>query len=207
MSERYPRIRVDAGIGNLMVREGLSLTFFLRRTHAEVVGGVLHSLELYLRAVGSGALGWYIDPEGEWQCLDDTGWERTRRELRESSWPIIQLMDSPSNGNAYRFEYYGKDLQKGHSWRDTRDATCAVSFWLPTEFLEAHGPSRVRELALELAGPLPFASGYVGLSFNGELDVAGVAEEVAPYCFRYLGIDVPDLEALGWSLGTRFRGP
>lgn len=207
MSYHYPRIRIDAGFGNLMVREGLSLTFYLRRTHAEVAECVLQSLHLYLDAVGPEALGWYYDQEGDWQRLDSVAWERIQRELRESAWPIVQLLDAPENGNAYRFEYFGKDLAKGHAWRDTRDATCAVSFWLPTEFLEQHGPAHVRELALTLAAPLPFSSGYVGLSFNGELDVVGVGREVTPLCLRYPGIDVPDLSELGWALGTRFRGP
>src|SRR5690349_13609826 len=123
MSNHYPRIRIDAGLGNLMVREGLSLTFFLRRTHAEVADCVLQSLKLYLHAVGTEVLGWYFDQEGEWQRLDAMAWERIHHELRESGWPLIQLLDAPENGNAYRFEYFGKDLKKGHSWRDTSDAT------------------------------------------------------------------------------------
>lgn len=203
--EHYPRIRINAGFGAPMVREGLSLTFFLRRTHAESAQDVLAALDTYVRAVGRKTLGWYADENGEFQKLDDTGWATTHRELREDRWPIIRLYDAP-DGVAYRFEYYGKD-RDDQPWRDTREATCAMSFWLPTEFLEEHGPERVRELALELAAPLPFCSGYGGLSFNGELDVAGVEKEVAPYCFRHPGIDIPDLEALGWLLSTRFRGP
>jgi hypothetical protein len=75
------------------------------------------------------------------------------------------------------YTMYGKSLDP-HPLHDKRNASCAMSFWMPTEFLEARGPSRVRELALELAASLPFYSGYVGLSFNGELDVVGVGEEV-----------------------------
>ncbi|HYH96082.1 DUF3396 domain-containing protein [Hyalangium sp.] len=206
MSEHYPHIRIDAGFGHLMVREGLSLNFFLRCTHAEASAAVLHSLETYVRAVGPQALRWYADENGDLQELDETGWALTRRELREGLWPIVRLYETLEVGGAYRFEYYGKD-RDDRPPRDTRDATCAMSFWLPTEFLEAQGPSRVRELALELAAPLPFCSGYGGLSFNGELDVVGVGEEIIPYCSRYPGIDLLDLETLGWKLGTRFRGP
>ncbi|WP_224361389.1 DUF3396 domain-containing protein [Hyalangium versicolor] len=201
----YPRIRIEAGFSAPIVREGLSLTFFLRRTHVEVAQAVRAALETYVRTVGHEALSWYADEAGEFQKLDDAGWAVTYRALQEQRWPIIRLHDAP-DGVAYRFSYFGKD-RDDKPWRDTRDATCAMSFWLPTEFLEEQGPARIRELALELAAPLPFCSGYGGLSFNGELDVAGVEEKVTPYCFRYPGIDIPDLEALGWTLGARFRGP
>jgi hypothetical protein len=207
MKEHFPRIRIDAGYGQLVAREGLRLTFFLRQTHAEVVDAVRQSLETYLREVGDSALGWYADQEGEFQKLNETGWAHIWAELRNRRWPIIWLYDAPGGVLAYRFEYYGKDLVSGHPMRDTRNATCAMSFWLPTEFLEQHGPARVRELAIAVATPLPFCTGYAGLSFNGELDILGVEEEVAPHCFRHPGIDIPDLEALGWDLGTRFRGP
>jgi hypothetical protein len=206
MTAHYPRIRIDAGFGRIMAREGLNLTFFMRRTHAEVADSVLAALETYVRAVGPDALTWYADLEGELQPLDAAGWAVIQQELREEQWPIIRLYDAPESGNAYHFEYYGKDKDDS-PFRDTRNASCAMSFWLPTEFFEARGPSRVRELAIELATPLPISSGYAGLSFNGALDVGGVGTEITPYCFRYPGIDIPRMESLGWRLGTRFRGP
>ncbi|ADO71358.1 DUF3396 domain-containing protein [Stigmatella aurantiaca] len=206
MSEHYPRIRLMAKNGSLVVREGLSLTFFMRHTHMEVAQAVERALEAYLSAIGQGALGWYIDPDGEYQKLDETGWAITRRKLREARGGVIRLYDAPESGEPYRFEYYGKDLLTP-SVHDTQNATCVMSCWLPTEFLEKHGPDHVRELALEMAQPLPYCSGYAGLSFNGELDLAGIEQKIAPHCFRHPGIDVPCPESLGWKLGTRFRGP
>ncbi|WP_224361387.1 DUF3396 domain-containing protein [Hyalangium versicolor] len=205
MSLHYPRIRISAGFDRLMVREGLSFTFHIRRHRGETLPGVIRSLEIYLDAIGNQSLGWYSDDEGEFRELNDAGWKRIRRELLEDPFPIIQLYDDLLAERRYRFEYHGKDLED-QSRPDTRDATCAVTFWLPTEFLEANGPSRVRELALQLANPLPFSSGHGGLSFNGELDVAGVGEEVVPYCFRYPGIDLPDVHAHSWRIGTRVAG-
>ncbi|MDC0707480.1 DUF3396 domain-containing protein [Stigmatella sp. ncwal1] len=163
-------------------------------------------MEAYLSAIGPSAIGWYIDPEGEYQKLDGTGWVLTRQKLREGRGGITRLYDAPGSGEPYRFEYYGKDLLTP-ALHDTQNATCALSCWLPTEFLEEHGPHRVRELALQIARPLPYCSGYAGLSFNGELDLVGVEQKIAPHCFRHPGIDVPCLESLGWTLGTRFRGP
>jgi hypothetical protein len=205
MSPQYPRIRISAGYDRLMVREGLSFTFHMRRPRREVVPGVLQSLDAYMRAVGADTLGWYTDDAGEYWKLDEAGWERTRRELREDPFPIILLYDESLTERRYHFEYHGKDLED-RSCTDTQNATCAVTFWLPTEFLEEHGPGRVRELALELASPLPFCTGHGGLSFNGELDVVHVGEEVASYCFRYPGIDLPNVHSHSWQLGSHVPG-
>jgi hypothetical protein len=107
----------------------------MRHSHPEIASVVLRALETYLRAVGPQALGWYTDEEGDPQPLDARGWDRTRRELREGRFPIIQLMDSSSGEERYCFEYWGKDLEDP-SMLDKPDAVCAATFWLPTEFLE-----------------------------------------------------------------------
>lgn len=206
MSEHYPRIRVSSERGTLLIRESLSLCFYMRRPHMEVAPAVLRSLEAYLRAVGQQALSLYVDEEGEWQELDDAGWERTRRELLDDRLARTVLKDRASNGNRFGFEYYGQRLDAPAPTAET-GATCAACFWLPTEYLEAHGPERVRELALELAAPLPFSSGHAGLSFHAETDLLGVTRELRKWCFRYPGLDLPDMEHLAMELGPGVRGP
>jgi hypothetical protein len=206
MNPHYPRIRIPAESGGLLVREGLRITFYMRHSHGDVSQGVERSLDAYLRAIGPQALGCYIDSEGEEQELDDAGWELTRRKLREQRFPIIRLVDAELSNCRYRFEYHGKDLGDP-SMQQEPLAVCEASFWLPTEFLEEQGPARIRELARELASPLPFCSGSAGLSFNGDLELLGVPEEVSKYCFRYPGIDFPSPTGYSWRLGTRIRGP
>jgi hypothetical protein len=206
MKAHYPKIRIRAGYDHLMVREGLSFTFYMRRPRAEVVPAVLQSLETYLRAVGSQALGWYTDDAGDFHPWDEAAKQRTLQQLRDARFPIIQLHDAELTERRYHFEYHGKDLEDP-SMEDEPHAVCSATFWLPTEILEEQSPGQVRELALELAAPLPFCSGLGSLSFHGELDVLGVAEEVAPYCLRYPGIDVPNLNGQSWRVGTRVRGP
>ena len=56
---RIPSIRAYAGNDALLVRAGLSICFYIRRSHAESAQAVIRSLEAYLRAVGPQALGWY----------------------------------------------------------------------------------------------------------------------------------------------------
>jgi len=206
MSEHYPRIHIQTSHGHVLVREGLSLTFYMRRSHKEVAMAVERSLRTYLRAVGPDSLTVYVDEQGEWQDLDAAGWARIWRQLREDPWAGMDLDDTSSFAALYRFDYHGKDLQDP-TRHDTQDATSAVSFWLPSTFLEEQGPSQVRELALELAAPLPFCSGHGGLSFNGDLSLSGVSERIASYCFRYPGLDIPDLAWRSWKLGTRVVGP
>ncbi len=204
MSEHYPRIRLHYEDGTMAIREGLSFTFYMRRFHQELLPGVLRSLETYRSVVGEG-LGIYWDREAEYpHYLDAAGWELVMRDLTADG--IIQLNDVSGRECRYRFDYYGKKANLPTlNWEPGWNS--AVTCWMPTEYLEEHGPAQVRALALALASPLPFCSGQVGLSFNGEIDMLGVSEEIEKRCFRYPGFDIPQASWLSWNLGTRLRGP
>lgn len=206
MSPHYPRIRITSEGGDTLVREGLRITFYMRHSHARILPGVERSLGTYCDAVGAQALGWYVNSEGEEQELDGTGWEFTRRKLREQRFSILRLLDAELSDCRYRFEYHGKDLEDP-SMQHEPHAVCEASFWLPTEFLEEQGPERVRELAQALGAPLPFCSGSVSLAFNGELERLGVPEELRKSCFRHPGFDFPSPAGYSWKVGTRIRGP
>src|SRR5512140_2869292 len=65
MNEHYPRIRIRAENGSILVREGLSFNFYMRRFHPELLPGILRSLETYRSVVGEG-LGIYWDREAEY---------------------------------------------------------------------------------------------------------------------------------------------
>ncbi|WP_375771819.1 DUF3396 domain-containing protein [Archangium gephyra] len=205
MSEHYPRIRIHAENGYLLMREGLSICFYMHSSHQEVVRAVMHSLDVYLGVVGPQSLGWYDIGEGEWQKLDDEGWAVSRRKMLEKFNAHVTLRDALSGECRYGFEYHGHALDMLFP-HERLEAGCAVSFLLPTEYLDAHGPGRVRELALELAAPLPFCSGHAGLSFNGETEPLSMSGEAGELCFRYPGLDVPNLDWMSWKLGTRVRG-
>lgn len=206
MSEHYPRIRLQAKTGTVFVREGLSLTFYMRPPHSEIVERVLQALDVYLRGVGPRALELYADQEGEWQDLDEVGWSLIRRKLHERRSPLANLRDAAPGSGSYAFLYWGKDLEF-LSRMNKPDAMCEATFWLPTEFLEEHGPGRVRELAMEIASLLPLCSGSCGLSFIGGLDLVGVSRALARYWMRYPGIDVSSESGYSWDVGTRVRGP
>lgn len=202
MSTHYPRIRVSTRYGQ-PIREGLSLCFYLRPPHAEVASSVIRALDAYLHAVVPRALDSYADAEGEAQQLDDAGWAHVRQELLGRKWPIVHLAGDSSG---YGFKYFGRPVEHP-TFGPQPEAVRAVQFWLSTEYLEEHGPGRVRELALELSSLLPFASGHAGLAFDTEFDIAGVDRDVAKWCFRYPGLDIIELDDISMKLGDRVRGP
>lgn len=205
MSTHYPRIREHWDDGRMVLREGLSLCFYMKRAHKEVREGVQRALETYLREVGPQALGWYAGEE-EYESLDEKGWKHTQQQMNHDRWALVELIDAEMWHHRYKFEYYGRpvgDPELAHE----PDTVSTVSFWLPTEFLEEHGPGHVRELAIELATLLPFNSGHAGLSFNGALHLVGVHRLVKRHCFRYPGIDIANPGWHSLKLGTRVRGP
>lgn len=205
MSEHYPRIRIKAESGITLIREGLSLCFYMKHPHREVAPTVLDSLDAYLRAIGPHSLAVWSERGMYWEPLDDAGWARIRRQLLER-FGIIELRD-PNGQEGLLFAYFGKPLDDPSRIADWRESVCTVSFSLPTEFLEEHGPDRFRALALELAAPLPFCSGHVGLAFDAPLDLLGVLREIRKSCFRYPGMDILDLDNISNHLDTRVRGP
>lgn len=206
MSERYPRIRLTDRRG-YSIWEGLRLDFYMRRQHTEMARAVMRSMDAYVNAVGGENLGFYVDDEGDIWQLDAEAWALNRRNLLEDRWPRLILLDARTDGpDRYCFEYYGRRIDDPE-WKDSYEQACVASFWFPTEYLEAHGPERVRALALELAAPLPLCSGNGGLAFLGPGDGTEVPEEIRERCFRYPGMDLPAPETFANNLGTRVRGP
>jgi len=201
-----PHIRIQEESGVSLLRDGLNLCFYVRHPHREIARAVAHSLDIYVKAIGPGALCRFFDADGYSQPLDEFEWSRIRRELLEESWASFDLWDTSGSEALYRAEYSGAPL--GAPLLEERPhASCALSFWLPTEYLEEHGPERLRELALELAAPLPLCFGQVGFSFNGWADILGVLRLIRELCFRYPGMDIPEFSWLSWKLGERVRGP
>jgi hypothetical protein len=206
MNERYPNIRQRDDEGHVWLREGIVICFFMHRSHGAVAPAVWRAVETYRRAIPPGALAWYPDPEGEWQPLDEEGWEHERRKMLERPWPQdcnVELVQSCSREKRpYGFEYHGRWLDA--PWRRPDDgATCAAAFSLPTEYLLEHGPGRVRELALELSRELPFSFGYASLALLFSHWHMGT---LRPLLTRYMGLDLPRLQTTSRIIGTRARG-
>jgi len=208
MSKRYPRIRRYLDDGTLALREGIHLCFFMKRSHGEISTAVARALDVYLHTVGRDKLGWYVDPEGESQPLDDKGWEYVRYMLfdtAQSEGCSLTLREHPDQVPGFRFELSGSNLASDFAVRRP-GLVSGVSFWLPTEYLEEQGPGRVRELAVALACELPVTSGYASLAFN-HIEVLWADRLIRELCFQYPGLDVHALDGTVMSIDTGVRGP
>ncbi|MBN1205542.1 MAG: DUF3396 domain-containing protein [Myxococcaceae bacterium] len=204
MSEHYPRIRVRSTHDILLIREALSFTFYMRHPHAEVTQSVQHTLDAYRRAIAPSTLGQYVAQDGYWWPIDEDGWKYIQGQFSSSKFAWVHLEGEEGHERSYHFDYMGKQL--GASlFAQYPEVVSAVSFWLPTEYLEEHGPGRVRELAIELAALLPFCSGHVGLAFNCDLGLVGIPQEVLKWCFRYPGMNIPTVNKDTYRVGTRVR--
>jgi TseV toxin immunity protein TsiV len=205
MSAHYPRVRIDKIVGArhfLLIRESVSITFYMKRSHQEIVRDVMRALQVYRRAVGPQSLGWYADPySGDWDELDDKGWGYIQREMLEQPATSIWLRERPNATTGYEFLYQSHLLEVCET-----DAASAVSFMLPTEYLEEHGPDRVRALALELAAELPFNSGHAGLCFNFPESFLGVLDAIRDLSFRHPGLDIPGVLFTSLVIGTQVNG-
>ncbi len=205
MSAHYPRIRIDKIAGashSLLIRESVSITFYMKRSHQEVVRDVMGALQVYRRAVGPQCLGWYADPySGDWDELDDKGWAYIQRLMHDEPATSIWLSKAPDATTGYEFLYQSHQLDASEP-----DAASTVSFMLPTEYLEEHGPGRVRALALELAAELPFNTGHAGLCFNFPESFLGVLDAIRDLSFRHPGLDIPGVLFTSLAIGTRVNG-
>ncbi|QSQ28216.1 DUF3396 domain-containing protein [Pyxidicoccus parkwayensis] len=182
----------------------------MRRTHADVAHAVWRALQIYLRAIPPGTIGWYANLDGDMAELDDKGWADIRETMFESpeagAWHV-SLAESPScETGGYGFDYTGRRIGIPHYERDG-GATSAVYLSFPTEYLLEHGPTRLRALALELGRELPFSFGYASLAFVSHPgNWYGVRRQLIPLLERYPGLDVYLLSETSTVIGTGARG-
>jgi len=202
MSKHPPRIRLRKPNGVPIACDALSINFYMRHPHHELAPALVRSFERYRHAMGGHVLGQYLEETGNWAELDDSGWERLQRETLDAPFANYDLREMTGEESLYRLDYRGP-LFVPPSEEPNR--VCAVSFWLPSEYLEEHGPGQVRELALELAAPLPFCSGHAGFAFNTEHDLLYAKPELRKLCFLHPGMDAPRISRLAIELGTKVR--
>jgi hypothetical protein len=193
-----PKLRIHVPeLGALLLRESLSICFYLSLSHQDIAKHVRSALEFYLRALGPRALAWYPDERGDMWELDDKGWAHIQHKLRDEGGGIVDLRDRPDAIGGYQFEYRGRTIDPSFPRE-----VCAMAFWLPTEYMEEHGPGRVQELALGLGALLPFCSGHAGLSLHR----LGRTPGFQALCSSYPGMDRTEVGHLSWNLGTRING-
>ena len=205
MSQHFPRIRFHDSYGTQVIRDGLKICFYMRRSSRQVAPAVMQVLETYLRAVGPQRMEWYLDIEGDWQLLSPETWEANRRHLLEATYPRVVLTDDPSCASAVRFEYYGEGPDDAHGDTDP-DRVSAWGSGCPRNSSMNRGRAVCASWLLELATPLPFNSGHAGLCFNAIYGYHETEKELSRLCLRYPGIDMLAMEDLSLKAGHPVEG-
>ncbi|MFP2909443.1 type VI immunity family protein [Pyxidicoccus sp. 3LFB2] len=210
MRENIPVIRVPNDYGDVDVRDGIILCFFMRSSHRDLSEKMWRALQVYRRAISPSSLNWYGADDGDTLPLDDKGWEHIRETMLEHPWTgaarHVSLAEATGEAGGYHFNYDG--LQFAHPLNShKRDATSAVSFAFPTEYLLEHGPAHLRSLALELGRELPFSFGYASLAFVSHPGIwFGVRKKLLGLLERYPGLDLYLLSETSDVIGTGARG-
>ncbi|MGZ3456979.1 MAG: type VI immunity family protein [Archangium sp.] len=160
--------------------------FYMPHDHPDIGLGVSHAIDSYMRAVGQGPrtiTHAYIDDD-EGAPLTAARWETIRRILRNpkrlyfpddyseaSRWRIeklgfrLGLLFTGGYGirNGYEMEYKARIPVRPESENMGLSMLTAT---VPIEYLEEHGPGRMRQLALDMASHLPFSCGHAGLALR-----------------------------------------
>lgn len=205
----------------LIARDIVRIVFFVPRDNFDIAAGVSHALDRYLRAVEGRPRALYEYTCCYWEPskLGDRGWELIRDTLspKERRYADDYTRDEAfyplKDGADPYFGIYGEQ-DSGFSftyharipWREappTRASVLRVT--LPTEFLEERGAGFVRELSLDMASRLPFASGHAGLALDVAYSSRSRLDALRPFIFRHPGFDLRNANIRD-DMGTRVDG-
>jgi hypothetical protein len=195
MSERYPRIRIPNKYGEWATREAVAITLYVHRPGQEATPLSLDAIEKYTRLAGS-LIVVHERENGKSFQLDSAGWTRLRNALLTgSSWALSERnLETVARGYRFEYDYTPPDLTR-------------LCFLFPSEYLEEQGPTHMRNVALDLLGPLPICSGSVGLALDVAPELWGKRRQwVGGVC-----LDSPGLDPLYFTDtmagGTKIRTP
>jgi hypothetical protein len=204
----------------VLVRDVVRIVFFVPHDNFHIASGVSHALDSYLRAVKGrpSALSHYTCCYWEPDKLCDRGWELIREtlnpkehrfaedytpeeafHLKDGADPYFSIHGEQDSG--YYFGYHARIPSR----EPPHDSVSVIRATLPTEYLEERGPGFVRELALDMASRLSFASGHAGLALNYTESLFDQLDRLRPVIFRHPGFDLRDA-TIHDNLGTRVDG-
>ncbi|ATB39369.1 hypothetical protein CYFUS_004813 [Cystobacter fuscus] len=194
----------------LLAREVVRIVFYMPHDHPELSLGVSHAIDSYIHGVGQGpqSINYVYFSHDEGMRLEEEQWSWVRRLLettKRRSFPADyepwERREIQKRGYERRLRFTGgEDSQNGYQleyraripWRPAPERTMAsvLTATLPIEFLEEHGPGRVRQLALDMASMLSFASGHVGLALELDWCLRPADNAFRAQVLRYPGIDL-----------------
>ncbi|HYO51227.1 type VI immunity family protein [Archangium sp.] len=194
---RYPRLRYQSERGWLVASDALLMCFYIRHPHKQIAPAVMRALELFRERIHPYRITRYVG-DGQTEPLDDSAWEKIRQEILGPNDAALVQMEDDSRWTGKLFVDYRGLPVVPLPWKWREDDVSVLYLRLPTEYLEAQGPERVRALAIDLAQELPFSSGYTDFVLCEASWTMGKAIDlVRP---RYPGVEVaPSSANLGMN--------
>jgi hypothetical protein len=210
----------------LLAREVFRIVFYLPHDHPDIASGVSQALARYIQAVGEGPKsihdvsvshdeGGLLTPE-RWELvrhlLQDTrrwsypedyeAWEQREIEKRRFERGLL-FTGGFGIRNGYEFEYKARI-----PWRSAAENTSAsiLMATLPLDYLEEHGPDRLRQLALDMASSLSFSTGHAGLALRLYGALPSTAAAFRTELLRYPGIDLREAWGFPERVGSQVDG-
>jgi len=202
-----PKIRLQNERETLIVRDGVIVCFFIRRSHQQLNKIIESVLEKYRAFAGQQSPTWYVDDNGDPANFDESVQEKIFKEMAEFPNYYLHLIDSPSAVSGFQFRYEGRDLE-AFSASGKTDLTSVLSLWFTTEFLQERGCQEMRDFATDIFGKFSNGYGYASLAFNYS-DGAGqraAFSGIRNLCFNNPGLDVHDVGTQSLYIGDRVRG-
>ncbi|MET0403318.1 MAG: type VI immunity family protein [Cystobacter sp.] len=208
--------------GRILQRDVIRLVLHLPFGHRDLASPVSQALRLYLRSanLGTDFFSEYclgdepvaLDAE-DWADIWDTlspppseafldeGTDEAflRQKMKEQFDRTVELSVSSSGVTGYGFFYWAR-----LPWRQpVKNQVSLVSFSWPIEYLDAHGPERMRAEIMQLAALLPYASGHAGLAFSSPNVWGPPMKGLHEKALRHPGLDVTHGQR---ELGSRVDG-
>ncbi|HYO58219.1 type VI immunity family protein [Archangium sp.] len=186
------------------------VAFYMPHNHPDISLGVSHAIDSYMRAVGEGprTITYAHINYSEGAPLTAVRWDEVRRVLRDTRrWSFPEDFSDREQGeiekrgfelgilftggfgssNGYELEYRARIPGR---LAPEEKIVSLLTATLPIEYLEEHGPARVRQLALDMASKLLFASGHAGLALHVYRGLRLTDDAFRAEALRYPGIDL-----------------
>lgn len=210
MSEfELPAFELVNQFGNVILRTGLVVTFFMPGDHGAHATVVRSSIVDYLHRFVNDRKLYLADADGYFAPLNAAKLAAVLEEKFDSGYHEAQLylIDSPSDAPLFSAQYCGLDRIKLErmNWPN---AVCGLSFCFSIDSLAGDGLTEVYQFSNTLATILPFSSGHVAPAFIFR-DGVGAGEAfvmIRGLSARYRCLDIPALLPDCFEVGAGPKG-
>lgn len=197
---------VDPATGRVLVRNGVTLAFFVERAVHECGEALRDVLDAFLSSVPNGSLKWAV-PSGtseDWRPLGPSVLERIHGSLslRRAARNLTAFRLNDAAGAAPRYGFTLADR-----YRDKPDSMLLVQMTLPIDAAASVRADATVELACRVAALLSPVAGYCAPALAyADAQQTEAFERLRGLALRYPGYDVAMNDLTRMRIGRRVRG-